>query len=538
MTTSATANEPGPEQHDGITRRTVLRGAAIVAAAGAVGVSLNACASSESSSPGGAKPKRGGTLQLALADTQASETLDPATLDFATEYVLTGALYNTLIKERVTDWSLRPHLAESWESNSDFTRYQIKLRKGVAFHNGKPLDAEDVVWSIQRHFDPKVGSTVAPRLKMSMAPDSVKAAGPDTVIIDLNRPDSQLPHLLANAKLSIVAANQDKFTVETVNGTGPFKLDSWRAATNWSISRNDQYWETGLPYLDGVNMSVNQNSASRFQGVLTGQFGLAEEIDYSSAAKFLDSSDIKVLRFTRGTSRTLVMDGTVKPFNDPRVRLAFKYATDRKEILSAVYSGFAEPTSDLFIPPDDPYYPSDLGVRPYDPARAKSLLREAGYPDGLSVTLHTSTAVTSMVQLAETFSQSAEAAGIRVKIVQSDAPTYWDQVWLQKPFYTSYWQTFYPPDAFWYADAPDAPYNESKLKDRRVTRTLDQIMRTDDQAKQIRLSQDMFAIIAEEFGHIVPANIQSPWVSSPKVHGVEGDQPHFRALLTRAYMES
>lgn len=526
-----------------LTRRDVLRGAGALASAGALGPVLAACGSSSSNpttskTTAAAAPRRGGTLALALTDTEASETLDPATAAVSTQFVLAGLLFNTLISIDYTDWSLHPSLAESWEANRDFTQYKINLRKDVEFHNGKPLTPEDVVFSIERQLNPKVASAAAVRAKMSLAPNSAKASGPSSVIINLTRPDSQLPYLLARPFLAIVPNGQTKFTPSTTVGTGPFKLDSWQAATSWNVTRNAQYWESGLPYLDGINMVVNSNSAARLEGVVTGQFELVEEIDYSSAKAMLGNSSVRVLPFDKGISRLMVMDCTVKPFTDPRVRLAFKYAMDRTQAIKDVYADFAVPTSDLPLPPDDPYYPPDLGVRPYDPEQAKHLLAQAGYPSGIDITMYTSTVVSAMPELAVAFQQGAAPAGIRVSVSQWAPATYWDQVWLVKPFYTTYWETPYPPDYLWYVYGPNAAYNEAKLKLNQVTQTYDQIMRTGDKATQVKLTQDVYGMLANVWGHIVPGNTKSPWVSSPKLLGVQGDQPSFRVKLTQAYLQA
>jgi peptide/nickel transport system substrate-binding protein len=540
------AHDAEREHHilERLTRRDLLRGATGLAATGAVGSLLAACGSSSSgtSAAAGTTPSgpihRGGTLSLALSDTEASETLDPATAAVSTQFVLAGLLFNTLIASDPTDWSLHPSLAESWDANHDYTEYQIKLRKGVEFHNGKPLTANDVVWSIERQLNPKVASAAAVRAKMSLTPNSAKAVDASTVHIKLTRSDSQLPYLLARPFLSIVPAGQTKFTPTTTIGTGPFKLDAWQAATSWKVSRNPNYWESGLPYLDAIDMVVNTESAARLEGVVTGQFQLVEEVDYSTARQSESNGSLRILPFAKGISRLIVMDCSVKPFVDPRVRLAFKMAMNRNTAVSAVYADYAVPTSDLPIPPDDPYYPKGLGVRKYDPEHAKHLLAQAGYPDGIDAQMFTSSVVSGMPELAVTFAQSAAPAGIRVKTSQWAASTYWDQVWTVKPFYTTYWETPYPPDYLWYVYGPHAAYNEAKLKLNQVTQAYDQIMRTGDRDKQITITQNVYGMLANVWGHVIPGNTKSPWVSSPKLNGVIGDQPAFRVELTRAYLQA
>ena len=532
------SDDAGNYPHNALTRRDLVKGATGLVAAGALGStleSLGGTALGAQTAASAVAPRRGGTLALALTDTAASETLDPATAAVSTQFVLGGLLFNTLLTADSADWSLHPSLAESWEANHNFTRYQFKLRRGVHFHNGAPLTAADVVWSIERQLDPKVKSAAAVRAKMSLAPGSARASGPDTVIVNLTRPDSQLPYLLARPFLAIVPHGLTAFTPSTTVGTGPFKLDTWQAATSWKVSRNPHYWESGLPYLDGIDMVVNSESAARLEGVVTGQFDLVEEVDYSSAKASLSNGSIRVLPFTKGISRVIVMDCSVKPFSDPNVRLAFKLAMNRQLAVNAVYSGFAVPTSDLPLPPTDPYYPPGLGVRAYDPQRAKHLLAKAGYASGIDVEMFTSTVVSAMPELAVTYAQTAAAAGIRVKTTQWAPATYWDQVWLVKPLYTTYWETPYPPDYLWYVYGAHAAYNEAKLTLPQVAKTYDSIMRTGDKARQIQLTQSVYRLLADVWGHIIPGDTKSPWVSTPRVYGVTGDQPATRVQLTRAF---
>ena len=335
----------------------------------------------------------------------------------------------------------------------------------------------------------------------------------------------------------IVKEGTDKFTVDTAIGTGPFKLKSWQAATSWEVERNPNYWETDLPYLDGVREVVNTESAARVQGVLSGDFGLAEEIDYSSAKSLMSDPQAQVLAFEKGVVRILVTDCSVKPWTDERVRMAFKLAMNRDIAVQSVYQGLATATSDINLLPSDPYYPPDLGVRAYDPEKARSLLAEAGYPDGMDVELMTSNVYGGMPDLAVTYAQTAQQAGIRATIKQAAAATYWDKIWMVRPFYTTYWQPNYPPDDLWYMYGPKSVYNEAKLDMPVFAQLFDQVLRTGDTQKQIELTQQGHLIAADKWAHIIPAVCKSPWLASPKLKGVQGDPSMFRVRLKRAYFE-
>jgi peptide/nickel transport system substrate-binding protein len=522
------------------TREQALRTAGAFAGAAMLGSGLGPLGASAlaSSSTQGETPRKGGTLHLALTDTSASEKLDPANPAYGSQFVLFGLLYNRLISADYLTWELHPELAESWEASNDLRRYRIKLRKGVEFHNGKPLTAADVVWSLRRILDPKVGSSAYDRATMSMTKAGLKATDKHTVELRLTRPDSQLPHLLSRAQLVIVPNGASKFDVKTSIGTGPFKLESWQAATSWSVSANKSYWEPGLPHLDAIQQVITTDSAARVDGVKSRQFDLAEEIEFSSAKTVQKQSDIKLFAFPKGISRLVVMDCSKKPFTDVRVRQAFKYAMNRDLAVNSVYAGFAKPTTDILLPPDDPFYPKGLGVRPYDPEKAKHLLASAGYKDGIKLPIRASSVYSGFSSLAQAYSQSAAPAGIKADVQLSAPATYFDQVWLKAPLYMTYWATFFPPDPLWYFYAPKAAYNEAHIKLPKVTAAFNAIMGTTDRAKQVRLTQSVLSMLAQDWGHIVPANAQSPWVGSPRLRGVVGDPPAFRVKLTRAYFAS
>lgn len=533
------------ESTNGHTREDFLKRSAFLGAGVALSGLVAACGSASSGSPSSAAgsssasgtPKRGGTLSLGLSDTESSEKLDPTTAAVGSQFTLAGLLYNTLMKVDYLDWSITPELAESWDHNNDFTQWKINLRKGVTWHNGKPLTADDVVWSLRRILNPKVGSAVISRAQISMTPGGIRAQGPNVVMLNLKRSDSLLPYYLSRPNTSIVPNNVTPLTVAESIGTGPFKLVSWQPATSWKVVRNDQYWETGLPYLDGVEEVINTDSASRVAGVTTGEFQLAEEIDYATAKSLANNQAVQVLPFKKAISRLIVMDCSKKPFTDQRVRTAFKLAVNRREAVNAVYAGYAVPTTDIPLPPSDPYYPAGLGVRPYDPEQAKSLLKQAGYSDGVKVQMYTSTVVSGMVDLAVSYEQSAAPAGISVNVSQWPPATYWDQVWLTKPFYTTYWETAFPPDNLWYIYGPRGPYNEAHLHIQQFSTDVGRILSTGDHDEQVRITQEGMALAADQWGHVIPANVTSPWLASPRLHGVIGDPPNYRVRLTEAYLD-
>jgi peptide/nickel transport system substrate-binding protein len=191
--------------------------------------------------------------------------------------------------------------------------------------------------------------------------------------------------------------------------------------------------------------------------------------------------------------------------------------------------------SDIPLPPDDPFFPPDLGVREQDPEKAKSLLASAGYPDGLDVELFTSQVYSAMPNLAEAFAQSAKAAGVRAKVKQWPPATYWDEVWLKKPLYTSYWQLRYPPDDLWFMYGTEAFSNETRRGYKEIDDLYTKALATADADEQKKYVQEGHLIAADKMGHILPVASDSVWLGKKRLQGVVG-HPQYKVLLTRAYL--
>lgn len=515
-----------------LTRRQALAGAGSLALSGAL---LSACGGSNSSSSpattaASAAPKRGGVLTFAVNASYAGEPLDPAAATGPSQYLLNASVFDTLTYVDPNGWKCEPRLAESWEPGSDLMSWQFKLRDGVTFHDGKPLTASDVAWSLKRVLDENVGSNAYARLARTMTPGGIKAVNDSTLEIKLKSPDSLLPYAFGVPHVAIVPDGQGKFNAKSTVGTGPYRIVTWVAGQSWEIERNDDYWEPRLPYLDGMRKVVATEEAAATQGVLAGDFDIAEAVSYASAKQLGDSAQLVRLRNTG--SLVIVMDAMQEPFTSEDVRMAFKLAVDRDVVLNTVYSGYGDVTSDLVLPPGDAYYPSGLGVRQHDPEQARSLLARAGHSGGIDLDLITST---NMTPLAVAYGQTVKDAGINVNVKQGPRDTYWDRVYLKKPFYTTDWQQLFPGDFLWYVYGSASPYNESHLRLNEIDDLYTRCLKTQDGDTQKQLIQQALGLAADQMGHIIPVSADSLLLAKKHVHGVVGS-PYYRYYLREAYL--
>lgn len=515
-----------------VSRRQVLAGAGALALSA---FTLPACSAQQGASgTATGTPRRGGTLTFAANASTAKEKLDPQKAIGPAGYLRNVSVFDTLLAVTADGWKLQPRLAQSWEPSADLMSWRFTLRKGVTFHDGRPLEAKDVVWTFRRVLDENVGSGAFSRFSRTMTPEGITAPDAFTVMITLTSPDSLLPYAFTDPGTVIVKEGQQTFDASTSIGTGPYKLVSWTPGQSLEMQRNPSYWDGELPYLDGLRRVDATDVATASQGVLSGNFDVAEAVSYAAADQLGRSPNAQLIRMRNTTSLVAVMDTTQAPFTDDRVRQAFKLAVDRKVVLNAVFAGFGEVTSDLMMAPTDPYYPDDLGQVTYDPDQAKSLLAAAGFPSGVDVDLLT---YGTYSPLAVAYADVAKAGGIRANVQQGNPDTFWDAVYLHDKFYTSDWQQFFPGDLLWYAFGSGSVANESKLNFPEIDELYNNALRTTDTEQQKTFIKQGLALAAKNMGLIIPVMADQLLLAKKNVQGVTS-APFTRYDLRHAYLSA
>lgn len=442
-------------------RRALLRAGLVVLGTAAAGSVLAACAPRGSTaSPSGGVPVTGGTLVYATSLMTSLDSMDPALGENDGIYLLQGC-----IREGISyldeNYEVQPRLC-TWDANADFTQYTLHVREGVTFHDGTSLTADDVAWMITRNLDEELGSSLYTPLTADLDPSGVTVVDPHTVQLDLKRSDSALMVQFARAAALIVPKGTTDFASGI--GTGPFTLKSYQAGKGFDVVKNPDYWMPELPLLDGVQGLQIAEAATALQGVLAGSTHVTE-IGYTSAPQLQGASGVQQVVYENSALLTAVMDQTQEPFTDERVRQALKHAVDRTKLVEGAFAGFGATSNDSAIAPDDAQYPTGLDdAAAYDPDTARSLLSEAGYPDGLSLTLETPSD-----DLHANFALAVAAAtagsGFDITVHQSDPDTYWSKVWQNTPFMVNDWNrrpaTILLPLMF----SRGAPWNDAKFDD-------------------------------------------------------------------------
>ncbi len=313
-----------------------------------------------------------------------------------------------------------PALAETWEANATATEFTFHLRKGVLFHDGTPFDAAAVKVNIERLANPE--NKLSRRILVSML-DHVDVIDPATVKIVLKEPFGAFLNNIAHPGTFMISpaalAKYGKDIRVNPVGTGPYKFVSYRTDTI-KAEKFAGYWRTGYPKVDSVTWTAVPEAGARFAKLKTGEaqfiYSLPPELVKAAAA----DPDVTVITAPSIIARYLAPNNLKKPFNDIRVRQALNYAIDKNAFVKVVFSGFGEPL-DAPIPPDLAFHVKQ-GPWPYDPAKAKALLAEAGYPNGFETEIWGG--VSTLARRGMEFVQQQLAqVGIKVTVVAMEAGT-------------------------------------------------------------------------------------------------------------------
>jgi peptide/nickel transport system substrate-binding protein len=328
-------------------------------------------------------PIPGGTLRIAAQ--RDLSTLNPFMRTISFDHNLRTLIYESLVVE--ADYKVEPGLAASWEISKDGKEYVFHLRRGVVFHDGKPMTSEDVHWSLDHARNPK--SRAFGRASL---PEIQAIETPEPLVIRIRLKDPFAPFL------AILTSIQQSFPVVSNGslqpgeqpkafpaGTGPYRFDQWQAGSRITLKKNPGYWQKGIPYTDTLVFHYLPEEEVRFAALRSGDVDVAERVP-SQHVDAIQKGKYKGLNvsFAEGASmKGLVFNTAVAPFHDVRVRQAFAYAIDKKEVIRAAYWGLGIPVNQK-THPGSPWH-FDVPDRNRDVEKARSLLQQAGHASGLKV---------------------------------------------------------------------------------------------------------------------------------------------------------
>ena len=481
-----------------ISRRDFMQGAVAMGLSASVASGIMAKAAQ-------AAPKKGGHYIQALTGGATGDTLDPAQiLDSYMINVSFGQLRNNLT-EIAQNGELIGELAESWSASDDAVTWTFKLRKGVEFHNGKTLDANDVLESLNHHR----GEDTKSAAKGIIAPiTDIKTDGGDTVVVTLDGGNADFPFLVSDYHLGICPAKDGGgIDWESGTGTGGYVLDNFDPGVRTTLKRNPNYWKADRAYFDSVENLFIADAAARTNAVKTGEVHSMGNLDLKTVALLKRDKNIQVFSVTGNKHVTLPMHTDTAPFDNNDLRLALKYAIDREELLQKIVKGQGELGNDTPVGPANIYRATaeELPQRPFDPEKAKHHLKKAGM-ENVSLKLHLAdTAFEGAVDAGQLYAESAKKAGINIEVVREPNDGYWSNVWLVKPWVGSYWGGRPTEDwVFSQIYSSGADWNESRWEHERFNKLLVEARGELDSKKRREIYVEMQRIVHEEGGSVIP----------------------------------
>jgi peptide/nickel transport system substrate-binding protein len=283
------------------------------------------------------------------------------------------------------DGSVTPLLAESWSIDPDGKVYTFHLRKGVKFSDGEPFDASDVKFSFERAKAP--GSTNKDKKAVFDNISRIDTPDPATVIVVLNQPDGNFLFRMGQNTAVILDPKSAPTTATKPVGTGPFKLDAWAHGSSITLSKNEGFRSPAAIKMKKVTFRFINDPAAEVAALLAGDIdGMPRFGAIESLKQFQTDARFSVVPGGTECKTIVSINNRKKPFDDVRVRRALAAAIDRKAVIDGSSEGYGKPIGSHMVPSDAGYV--DLtGMNPYDPEKAKALLKEAGVATPLNVTL-------------------------------------------------------------------------------------------------------------------------------------------------------
>lgn len=475
--------------------------------------------------------KTGGALKVGMLSDHVS--FDPPVL-LGMPNIYTVIHTNDVLVFRNPDLTTRPALAESWTFNDDASVWTFKLREDVYFKTyengaivtGKEFKAEDVIFTINRMYSeesPTV-STISPEKPNMVAVDD------HTVRFEFDAPNATLLEGLVKYQTHMSPSDIDptRFAEQTF-GTGPFIMTSHIAGERTTFIKNPDYWLKDTPKVDELLFIFLPSPEARAEALKAGSIDMVVDMETTSIPGVEANPGTSVQTAPSGGYMNIAMIVTQSPFDNLQVRKAVQMATDRNAILQAAQLGYGAIAYDHPVTSTDPRFNPDCKPPDYDPAGAKSLLAQAGYPNGIDLTLHTSTAGGAMVEMATVLKESFKPAGINLDIVVMPEDGYWAEGWMVKPFTTVWWGGRPPYEAFNVVYRGGGSWNETFYNNPKVDALLNEAKASASLDDQKRIFGELQCIGIEDAHRIIP-------VFRPVVLGisddVKGSAPMWDATLS------
>ncbi|MGH7264247.1 MAG: ABC transporter substrate-binding protein [Candidatus Rokuibacteriota bacterium] len=441
-----------------------------------------------------------GVLRVGIAS--SLNTLDPPKMKIGEEYVFNYLAFNALTQIG-PDLKVRPDLAERWEASPDLKTWTFHLRKGVKFHHGRELDAEDVVASVKRIMDKATGS--AARVNLAVIKDAT-AVDKYTVRFTLHIPYSGLAEVMGDRVAKITPRDRVDSLATAPVGTGPFKFKEYVPGDHLTVVKNPDYFERGVPVLDEVVLRIIPESAALTTALEAGSIDLILFAPLEALEKMKANPALVVDSVPSSSWDAVVMRCDIPPFNNVKLRQALAAVADKSALTQLALFGHGTPTHTA-IAPSHPFFHKGLPIRKPDAALGKKLMAEAGFPNGMDLKLFIPAGRPARERVGIATRELAKAIGMRIDLQRVP----WDKFvadiegkaefnvdgFFSRPTIDTAIYPWYHSTGSW--NALTWHYSNPK-----VDQLLDQARATASEEEQRRLYQEFQAIVDQEVPGIVP----------------------------------
>jgi peptide/nickel transport system substrate-binding protein len=466
-----------------------------------------------------AKPakKHGGILRVGISGGNPKGALNPYNSNASEDIPRLMNVYEQLY-QRDTNYLLQPRLAEEITSNPQGTVWTIRLRDGVEFHNGKTLDADDVIFSFRKMLAP-VSSVRSGVSFIDLK--RLKRLDRRTVRMVLPKPYGLVVSALGTGYQSLIVPVG--FDPRHPIGTGPFKVKKFQPGQVTQLERFPNYG--GSSYLDGVDIFEFSNDTARINALLSGQIHATNNVPASQISQVKNTQGLTTITYPTGKWLTFTMRMDQPPFNDVRVRQAMRLIVDRNQMVKQGLGGFGRVGNDIYSP-FDPCYDKTLPQRKQDIAQAKALLAAAGQQN-LVVDLNTASIASGVLEASLVFAQQAKEAGVRINIKQMQPGDFYGSQFLKYNFAVDYWSARNMLETAALTNYSKASYNECHFNDPVYDRIYQRAVAEPNSKKRCPLIKQLQKIEYDQGGFIIWAFANGADAFSKKVTGFVPDKTGF-----------
>ncbi|SUA56282.1 Glutathione-binding protein gsiB precursor [Oligella urethralis] len=354
------------------------------------------------------------TKDVTIAVEITLDSLDPYNTNSTLAQAVGKGYYEGLLAFD-KDLNIKSLLAERIEANDNGTVYHIQLRKGVKFHDGTDFTATAVKANFERVLDK---SNALARYNQFSRIKEIEVVNDHEVKITLTEPFSAFMNALAHPSAMMISPTAlEKWGKDITfhpTGTGPFKFVEWKPAESVKMEKFDGYWQEGYPKVDSLTFRTVSDNNTRAAVLHTGEVDAAYPLPYEQVSRLEKNKKLQLISAPSIIARYISMNVLQKPFDDVRVRQAVNYAINKEALAKVAYAGHAFPSQGVI--PQGVAYAHQMDPWPYDPEKAKELLKEAGYADGFNTTLWAGSNDGTTAKASQFLQQQLAQVGIKASV--------------------------------------------------------------------------------------------------------------------------